>query len=66
MNEIDFSRWLRKTLDEKKMNHTTLAGMSGLNPQTVLYYLMGKRSPTLASFGAMLDALGKRIEIVDK
>ena len=66
MDEFDFSEWLGDALNEKKMNHTTLAGMSGLNPQTIWYYLIGKRSPTLASLGLMLDALGKRIEIVDK
>ena len=66
MDEFDFSEWLKNTLEEKKMNHVTLAGMSGLSPQTTLCYLTAKRSPTLYSLGLMLDVLGKRIEIVDK
>ena len=63
--EFDFAEWLGNEMEQTGMTIQELADKSGLVKQTIFYYLMGDRSPSLISFILILNAFGKRFEIVD-
>ena len=48
--EFDFAEWLGNEMEQTGMTIQELADKSGLVKQTIFYYLMGDRSPSLISF----------------
>lgn len=62
--DFDFSEWLAIEMDKQKISTKELAEKSGVHRLTIQYYLEYKRSPNLETMKAILNALGKRIEIV--
>lgn len=66
MMEFDFAEWLAEEMDRQGISINELAEMAGVHRLTIQYYLEYKRLPNLATMLIILDALGKRIEIVGK
>ena len=66
MDEYWFGEWLLNEMEKQKLTNGMLAKKSGVNIVTIRYYILFKRMPTLATMQLILDALGKKIEIVDK
>lgn len=62
--DFDFSEWLAIEMDKQRISTKELAEKSGVHRLTIQYYLEYKRSPNLETMKAILNALGKRIEIV--
>lgn len=66
MMEFDFAEWLAEEMDKQNISTNELAEKAGVHRLTIQYYLEYKRLPNLATMLVILDALGKRIEIVEK
>ena len=66
MTEFDFAEWLAEEMDRQGISINELAEKAGVHRLTIQYYLEYKRLPNLATMLIILDALGKRIEIVGK
>ena len=64
MTEFDFAEWLAEEMDRQGISINELAEKAGVHRLTIQYYLEYKRSPKLSTLKVLLDALGKRIEIV--
>ena len=65
MNNEEFREWLVNQMDAKGMSIQELAKETGLSRQAITYYVNGYRTPTLDSFGLILGAMKKRIQIID-
>jgi len=65
MDDHWFSQWLRREMEDQELTRKQLAEKSGISIATIGYYLNAERLPTLFTFGALVNALGKRIEIID-
>ena len=66
MTDEEFAEWLADEMGRQGLTRKALAEKSGLNVVTIGCYLMEKRSPTMQYVKLVLDALGKRMVIVDK
>lgn len=66
MIEFDFTDWLKNELEHRDISQYSLSKRTGISPQTISGYVKGTRSPSLYSFLVVLEALGKKIEIVRK
>ena len=66
MSIEEFGKWLLDQMIEKNLNCLQLAKMAGMSHVTIGYYITGTSSPTFWSLKQILDALGKKIIIVDK
>lgn len=65
-DEFSFSTWLRGELAAQKMTIRHLAQEAVINERTLHHYLACDRSPSIMTVNDILNALGKRIEIMDK
>lgn len=63
--DFGFREWLRDEMDTRGWSELEMAVRSDLTHGTIHAYLHGKTSPTLYSFINILDALGKKIKIID-
>ena len=61
-----FDLWIQREMDRRGWDDLDMELASGLNFQTIRYYREGKRTPNMSSLLMVLDALGKRMEFVDK
>lgn len=66
MTDKEFAEWLADEMGRQGMTRKRLSKLSGLSVVTIGYYLMEKRSPTMRCVKLVLDALGKKMVIVDK
>lgn len=66
MDDYWFGEWLLEEMEKQKMTRRQLAKKSGVNIVTIGYYVTFKRMPTLMTMELLLNALGKRIKIIDK
>ena len=66
MTDEEFAEWLADEMGRQGLTRKELAEKSGLSVVTIGYYLTEKRSPTMQYVKLVLDALGKRMVIVDK
>lgn len=66
MNAEEFSEWLLDRMEERHLNCLQLAKLTGLSHVTIGYYITATRTPTFGSLKLILDALGKKVLIVDK
>lgn len=64
-NEFRFDLWLYNEMQKRKWKSTELAEKTGLSRQTICFYLMDERIPTLRTLAVILKAFNKHIEIVD-
>lgn len=66
MDTETFSKWLKKQLEEHHMTQVELAKRSYITVQAVSHYISGRNMPTYSVMEALLNALGKKLAIVDK
>ena len=66
MDTEEFSNWLMRQLAEHHMTCNQLSKITGLNHVTIGYYVTATTSPTFASLKLILDAFGKKVQIIDK
>ena len=66
MNAEEFSEWLLDQMEERHLNCYQMSKLTGLSHVTIDYYITAKRTPTFGSLKLLLDALGKKVLIVDK
>ena len=64
--EFSFSRWLEDELKARNMTEQQLSEMTGITQAAISHYKNCKRFPTSVKMNDILNALGKRIVIVDK
>ena len=58
-----FVKWLKKALGEQRMTQEQLSDMTGIAITSIRYYCSGARSPTFHNLMAIVEAMGKTIEI---
>lgn len=63
--DFRFDRWLRNMVRERDTDILELAVESGVSEKSIYEYMRGTRLPNLDNFQQILQALGKKIEIVD-
>lgn len=66
MTDEEFAEWLADEMDRQGLTRKELSAMTSLNVVTIRHYLYAMRSPTMSYVKIILDALGKKIVIVDK
>ena len=66
MSEKEFAAWLEGELNRQGMTRNELSTRSGVTPVTIRHYLREMRSPKLSCMTLILNALGKKLVIVDK
>jgi RNA polymerase subunit RPABC4/transcription elongation factor Spt4 len=66
LTEESFSDWLQIQMDKQHLSKAGLARKAKVTPETVLHYLYCDRQPTFRCLNKILDALGKKLVIVDK
>ena len=66
MSEYDFGDWLLNEMEKHGYNREQLAKKAGIHKVSVGCYLNYSRLPNLSTFLLILDALGKKMKIVDK
>ena len=64
-NDYRFDLWLYNEMQKRGWNNQDMARRSGLNRETIKSFLNNKRNPTMYTFGRIIKALGKHLEIVD-
>lgn len=65
-DNFSFGAWLREELQRRGMTGKELARKAGVTARAVYHYLGGDRSPSVETASWLLEALGKRFEIVDR
>ena len=66
MDEFSFSEWLEAELKRQNMTYTELARRTYMTPLTISNYVRCMRFPNICTVNDILNALGKKIVIVDK
>ena len=66
MTDEEFAEWLFAEMDRQMITTNELCEMTTLSAPTIRHYLYAQRSPTMSYVKIILDALGKKIVIVDK
>lgn len=66
LSMIEFDVWLDEQLKQKRLTKRQLAYRAGIEPSTITHYSAFKRSPTLRTLLAILDALDMTLEIKAK
>lgn len=66
MDVDEFGEWLLNEMEKRRINCQQLAKLTGLSHVTIANYITFTRSPTFGSLKLILDALGKKVLIVDK
>lgn len=66
MDTATFSEWLKNQLKEQHMTQAELAKRSYISVQAISHYICGRSLPTYPVMEAVLNALGKKLVIVDK
>lgn len=66
MDAEQFSEWLLNQMEERHLSCYQLAKLTGLSHVTIGFYITATRTPTFGSLKLILDALGKKVLIVDK
>jgi DNA-binding XRE family transcriptional regulator len=64
-NWFRFDLWLYNEMQKRGWDIFDMSVYADISPQTISAYLKGKFEPTLKSFGKILNAFGKHVEIVD-
>lgn len=64
-NDFRFDKWLREQLDEREWTSAELAEKVGVTRACISFYLLGERYPSLSTFLLILDALGKKLTLID-
>ena len=62
----EFSEWLKNELEAQGLSSRKLEKLKGISHCTTQEYTRRKRCPSLDMFLRVLDALGKKVMIVDK
>lgn len=65
-DEFSFADWLSAELKESKMSQRAFARKVGISQYSIWNYLARGYSPHLCTLNDILNALGKKIVIVDK
>jgi len=63
--EFDIGEFIKKEQWKRRMTNSDLARKAGVTPQLISHYKKERRSPTMYTFLHILNALGKRMIIVD-
>ena len=66
MTDEEFAEWLWDEMSQRMLTIKEFAEVTTLNPVTLRHYLHAMRSPTMSYVKIILDALGKKLVIVDK
>jgi transcriptional regulator with XRE-family HTH domain len=66
MDTATFSEWLKDQLKQQNMTQVELAKRSYISVQAVSHYICGRSLPTYPVMETVLNALGKKLVIVDK
>ncbi len=64
-NWFPFDLWLYNEMQKRGWDIFDMSVYADISPQTISAYLKGKFEPTLKSFGKILNAFGKHVEIDD-
>ena len=65
-NEFSFSEWLEEELKKQGVSVMELSERSGVSAGSIYKYKKCSRSPSIMAVIDIMNALGKRIGIVDK
>ena len=66
MDEFSFSKWIDDEMKKQHISGNKLSKMTGITAAAISHYRNCRRFPTIVTVTDILNALGKRIVIVDK
>lgn len=66
MTNKEFSRLLRKLVNDSGISYKELARRVGIVHSTILAWANGQRSPRMEVVGKVLNELGYKLEVVKK
>lgn len=66
MDEFSFADWLTKELKDQHMTGVELSKRAMVSLHSIYKYKDGQRSPTIIMANDILNAMGKKLVVVDK